>query len=30
LKNKKKCKKTRMNSEQAGEDIFQKRHRLVC
>jgi hypothetical protein len=27
---KKICKKTRMNSEQTGEDIFQKRHRLVC
>jgi hypothetical protein len=24
------CKKTRMNFEQIGEDIFQKRHRLVC
>jgi hypothetical protein len=26
----KKCKKTRMNSKQIGEDIFQKRHHLVC
>jgi hypothetical protein len=29
-KNKKKYVKTRMNSEQTGEDIFQKQHRLVC
>jgi hypothetical protein len=30
LENKKICKKTRMNYEQIGEDIFQKRHLLIC